>query len=141
MSKPPKAPRDKGWDILSQMTQPNQGELKCGHTAPDWNGEGDCITCARDRVLGASDIDRKIDEILELLSAESFDAAINNPDDYMLVLNSSTEKAKQAILALINEAREDEIVRVLQQPYISAHLYGQARIAELKPDTTLEGGK
>ena len=34
------------------MTQPNQSELKCGHTAPDWNGEGDCITCARDKVLG-----------------------------------------------------------------------------------------
>ena len=51
MSKPPKAPRDKGWDILSQMTQPNQSELKCGHTAPDWNGEGDCITCARNKVL------------------------------------------------------------------------------------------
>ena len=27
MSKPPKAPRDKGWDILSQMTQPNQSNL------------------------------------------------------------------------------------------------------------------
>lgn len=34
------------------MTQPNQSELKCGHTAPDWNGDGDCITCARDKVLG-----------------------------------------------------------------------------------------
>ena len=33
------------------MTQPNQSELKCGHTAPDWNGEGDCITCARNKVL------------------------------------------------------------------------------------------
>ena len=28
MSKPPKAPRDKGWDILSQMTQPDQSELE-----------------------------------------------------------------------------------------------------------------
>lgn len=48
---------------------------------------------------------------------------------------------EQTLLALINEARVDEIVRVLQQPYISAHLYGQARIAQLKPDTTLERGK
>ena len=28
MSKPPKAPKDKGWDILSSMTQPNQSELR-----------------------------------------------------------------------------------------------------------------
>ena len=33
------------------LTQPNQSELKCGHTAPDWNGEGDCITCARNKIL------------------------------------------------------------------------------------------
>ena len=28
MSKPPKAQKDKGWDILSSMTQPNQSELE-----------------------------------------------------------------------------------------------------------------
>lgn len=36
------------------MTNPNPTNptLKCGHIGPDWNGEGDCITCARDRILG-----------------------------------------------------------------------------------------
>ena len=101
MSKPPKAPRDKGWDILSSMTQPNQGELKCGHTAPDWNGEGDCITCARDRVLGASDIDRKIDEkmalqnkLLELIGVKDGDPRYA---DVLIITDY--------VLALINEAR------------------------------------
>ena len=127
----------------------------CGHSGVEWNEHGECITCARDRVLNvrpiwqfgqstASDIDRKIDEILELLSAESFDAAINNPDDYMLVLNSSTEKAKQAILALINEARVDE--NKYWRRRIGEHSdedtsYFTERIAQLKPDTTLEGGE
>ena len=27
---------------------------KCGHTGVDWNGLGDCITCARDKVLNNS---------------------------------------------------------------------------------------
>lgn len=31
---------------------PTNPTLKCGHTGPDWNGEGDCIICARDRILG-----------------------------------------------------------------------------------------
>ncbi len=30
------------------------------------------------------------------------------------------------------EARLDELTRVLQRPYISQHVYGQERIAELK---------
>ena len=80
-----------------------------------------------------SDIDRKIDE---LLAKYQIGFVVGDKD-----VNEHIAKFKQALLALINEAREDEIVRVLQQPYISAHLYGQARIAQLKPDTTLEGGK
>ena len=31
---------------------PTNPTLKCGHIGPDWNGEGDCIICARDRILG-----------------------------------------------------------------------------------------
>ena len=33
--------------------------LKCGHNGPDWNGEGDCITCARDKVLGTKQYEDK----------------------------------------------------------------------------------
>lgn len=38
------------------MTNPNPTNptLKCGHIGPDWNGEGDCIICARDRILGTN---------------------------------------------------------------------------------------
>lgn len=28
--------------------------LNCGHSGPDWDGNGNCIKCARDKVLGKS---------------------------------------------------------------------------------------
>ena len=87
--------------------------------------------------LYQSDIDRKIDEKIALQNRLLSLIGVKDGDpryaDVLIIADY--------VLALINEARVDEIVRVLQQPYISAHLYGQARIAQLKPDTTLEGGK
>lgn len=41
--------------------------------------------------------------ILEQLSGESFDAAINNPDDYLGVLSHSEAKARAAICTLVLE--------------------------------------
>ena len=171
MSKPPKAPRDKGWDILSQMTQPNQSELKCGHTAPDWNGEGDCITCARDRVLGASDIDRKIDELKKAFGGctscygkgyatwrhgEFYKGRNHNLRNNIKFYNCPGGKA---LLALINEARLDGAImgakfgnaafrqNSIAKPGEPINLDAvlQSGIEQAtkwaKPDTTLEGGK
>ena len=45
----------------------------------------------------------RLDEVLSRLSSESFDAAFNNPDDYMVVLLRSEAKAKQAHTSLIKE--------------------------------------
>lgn len=39
-------------ESLRTKPAPNTEGLKCGHEGPDWNGEGDCITCARNKVLG-----------------------------------------------------------------------------------------
>ena len=59
----------------------------------------------------------RLDEVLSRLSSESFDAAFNNPDDYMVVLLRSEAKAKQAITSLIKElvagARVDELKHLI----------------------------
>ena len=75
------------------MTQPNQSELKCGHTAPDWNGEGDCITCARDKVLG--DTTQELDLIAEQLA---FSYVHRNCDDDACPDAYDWKEAKQAAL-------------------------------------------
>ena len=45
----------------------------------------------------------RLGEVLSGLSGKSFDAAFNNPDDYMVVLLRSEADAKQAITSLIKE--------------------------------------
>lgn len=45
-----------------------------------------------------TDNTQELDKILAKVSSESFDAAINNPNDYMLVLNAIEVRAKQALL-------------------------------------------
>ena len=48
------------------MTLLNQSELKCGHTAPDWNGKGDCITCARKKLFNYHS---QLDEAIQKFAA------------------------------------------------------------------------
>jgi len=35
------------------MSKDTSQPLPCGHVGVNWNGLGDCITCARDKVLGS----------------------------------------------------------------------------------------
>lgn len=56
----------------------------------------------------------ELDEILDKLSGESFDAAINNPDDYMLVVNKAVAEAKTALTALINKEKAKAELVVLK---------------------------
>lgn len=37
---------------LKALRTKQEQPLRCGHTGQNWNGEGDCIKCARDKVLG-----------------------------------------------------------------------------------------
>lgn len=38
--------------LKAPMANPKQEPLKCGHPGVDWNDEGDCIRCARNKLLG-----------------------------------------------------------------------------------------
>lgn len=38
---------------MQQADTPNT-PLKCGHIGPDWDSKGNCITCARDKILGTT---------------------------------------------------------------------------------------
>ena len=49
----------------------------------------------------------RLDGVLSGLSGKSFDAAFNNPDDYMVVLLRSEADAKQALTSLIKELVEE----------------------------------
>ena len=48
-------------------------------------------------------VNKQLDEIVADLSGESFDAAINNPNDYAQVIIDAEVKAKQAFTSLIKE--------------------------------------
>ena len=53
----------------------------------------------------------ELEEILAKVSGESFDTAINNPNDYMLVLNAIEVRAKQAILDWHNKQVEEAMAK------------------------------
>ena len=77
MSKPPKAPKDKGWDILSSMTQPNQSELSFSnfeyllidlgiHSAKDRNAILNYAADLKDHIITAhinAEIARTLDRL------------------------------------------------------------------------------
>jgi len=108
------------------MTQPNQSELKCGHTAPDWNGDGDCITCARDKVLGNQS------ELMKNLIELSPYSTI--PDEYECKELFDYITADRERVAL--EARIDELRLASDMQYMMRRedrvRYCSRRIAELK---------
>ena len=66
----------------------------------------------------------RLDEVLSGLSGKSFDAAFNNPDDYMVVLLRSGADAKQALTSLIKEL----VARA--KPEVKAHPLGPVTIAD-----------
>lgn len=99
-TRPAKSGNDKGLSLQ-----------KCGHEGVDWNGEGDCITCARDKVLG--DTPR-----MPLETAAGFywngkqwesNLGIKMSSGTFSVLNEAIEDWRQQEIA---EARIDEINRM-----------------------------
>jgi len=81
-------------------------DCACGaNDVPDWNGKGQCITCARDAVLGepqATTLD-EIEPILRFMIEKLvFDNSIAG--------KVPIAEAKQQIQALIAEARIDELL-------------------------------
>lgn len=77
---------------------------------------------------------KSIDEILNLLSGKSFDAAINNPKDYAQIVINAEIEAKQAILCWV----ADEVIGApleidvswrptLEDPYGIAQIKNQTR--------------
>jgi len=60
------------WKLSSHVSPSNENEaLACGHIAPDWDGNGNCITCTRNTVLGENeDIDSILRDFADGIAAE-----------------------------------------------------------------------
>ena len=133
----------------------------CGHNGVEWNERGECITCARDRVLGeyapSSDIDRKLDELKKAFGGctncygKGY-ATWRHGEFYRGQNHNLRNDIKfcdcdrgNALLALINEAKEENRMKAYHRGYVQGrfdqHIETVHPPAELKPDTTLEGGK
>ena len=90
---------------MPNTTQPDNTELKCGHTGPDWNDEGDCITCARNKVLGGNTLDERLDDIVSCVysSGKMSEWKLSETNSSEILRWMDKEQAKQALTSLFLE--------------------------------------
>ena len=79
-----------------------------------------------------NNLDEQLDEILAKVSGESFDTAINNPNDYMLVLNAIEFRAKQQLKSLIEERERETMEKFGIKKGVEYKVYGSDKVNVLE---------
>ncbi len=112
---------------------------QCGHIGIDWDGKGNCIKCARDKVLGV-DTKQQIEEILDYAETFYNDSRWEERER----LNPTYTELEGKIDRLVTEARLEELDRLFTTKRINGDQiinqttfnYILDREAQLKNNTT-----
>ncbi|HET8709596.1 MAG TPA: hypothetical protein VFL85_04955 [Candidatus Saccharimonadales bacterium] len=85
----------------------------CGKTdVPDWNGKGQCITCARDAVLGTAQppvvADKELDEILTAYAQNAILSGISVGKHSIEAKAALLQREQRLVAAAERAARIDE---------------------------------